>query len=229
MIAIVKRIVRETPRVMTVVVDLEKPISFKTGQCMRWNAPDKKAGRLFSVASPGGENRKELWFTIRILPEGIISSHIPQLEVGDAVTLQGPYGKFVFDDTDTRDIVLIAGGSGISVLRSILLHVLDHGMPNKVHLLFSVINKNEIIYQKELEALAKKHSNFTYTVTVTDDATGWSGNCGRINKKMFDGLFGGYQQAFYICGPPAFMDCAIQLLKEAGVPQERIRIDRWVF
>lgn len=229
MIAIVKRIVRETPRVMTVVVDLEKPISFKTGQCMRWNAPDKKAGRLFSVASPGGENRKELWFTMRVFPEGIISSHIPQLKVGDTVTLQGPYGKFIFDDTDTRDIVLVAGGSGISVLRSILRHVIDNKLPNKIHLLFSVLSKDEIIYREELAELATKHPNFTYTVTVTDDFSGWPGRCGRINRKTFNELFGGYQQTFYICGPPAFMDCAIQLLKEAGVPQERIRIDRWVF
>lgn len=227
--ATVKKVVHETPRVMTVVVDLEKPISFKTGQCMRWNAPDGKAGRLFSVASPGGDYQKELWFTMRIFPEGIISSHLPKLKVGDTVTLQGPYGKFIFDDTDKRDIVLIAGGSGISVLHSILLHILLRRMPNKVHLLFSVINKNEIIYKDEFTRLARTHPNFAYTVTVTDDPTGWQGMCGRINKKMFDELFGDYQQTFYLCGPPAFMDCAIQLLKEAGVPEERMRIDRWAF
>jgi ferredoxin-NADP reductase len=46
---------------------------------------------------------------------------------------------------------------------------------------------------------------------------------------MFVSLFGDFRQTFYICGPPPFIKCAEDILKEQGVAEDRIKIDRWVF
>ena len=227
--ATVKKVMVETPRVLTLVLEPEHGVSFKTGQAMKWNIPGIAASRLYSLASPGGENRKELWFTMRIVEDGRFSPHLRKLKEGDAVELQGPFGKFIFDDKDPRDIGLIAGGSGISVLRAILCHVLDNRLPHKVHLVFSVLNVREIIYKDELQELAKRHPNFTYTIVVTEKDPLWRGHCGYVTKEIFDKEFGDYKERFYICGPQPFIDCAEGLLKEAGVPEERILIDRWTF
>lgn len=232
--ATVKQLIKETPRVYSVVITLPEPIDFKTGQCMRWESldPNKQGGRLYSMACPGGERVQELIFTIRILPEGIVSSHVPQLTVGDTIEVKGPFGKFYFDDTETRDIALIAGGSGISVLRAIYLHVLQKEMPNTVHLLFSVLNEQEIIYKEELAKLAREHSNFSYALTLTEsEPPEWKGHCNIINEAMFNKEFGAnnYKQVFYVCGPPKFIECAENILKSKGVKPEDIKIDRWVF
>lgn len=228
--AIVKEVVQQTPRVYSVTVTLPQPIAFKTGQVMRWNAPVGKAGRLFSIAVPGGVEVTELAFVISILPEGIVSSRVPLLKPGDKVDLVGPHGKFIFDETDTRDIGLIAGGTGISVLRSIYLHVLTQGLPNKVHLLFSVRNREEIIFREELAKLAARYPQFTYTVTLTrEQPEHWDGKYGTINAALLAEEFGNFGSAFYLCGPKAFVENAEVLLAAAGVAPERIHIDRWVF
>ncbi len=231
--ATVKKVIQETPRVYSVVIELEQPVSIKTGQCMRWEAmlPDKKGGRLFSMANAGGDAIREMMFTFRIMPEGMVSSCVPALKSGDTVQVSGPFGKFIFDDTDTRDIVLIAGGTGISVLRAIYDHVLTKGMKNAVHLLFSVLNEKEIIYQKELEELPKQYPQFTTTILYTEAPPELKVHRGLVSEFLFDEEFAGkdYQQVFYICGPPPFIDAAEKILKEKGVTEDRIRIDRWKF
>lgn len=227
--ATITSIIHETPHVLTFVVRLEKPVTFQTGQSMRLGLPGVQFARLYSIASPGGRNISELWFTIRILDDGRFTSHLPSLKAGDSFDIQGPFGKFVFDEKDTHDIALIAGGSGISVMRSIWRYVLENKMKNNIHLLFSVMTVNDVIYKKELEDLAKKYPQFTYTIIVTEAAPEWNGACGLITKKLFDETYGGYKQTFYVCGPPKFIECAEGILHESQVPEERIRIDRWVF
>ncbi|OGY91953.1 MAG: hypothetical protein A3B30_01780 [Candidatus Komeilibacteria bacterium RIFCSPLOWO2_01_FULL_52_15] len=227
--AIIERIITETPRVLSFVVKPGSPMSFKTGQAMRWNIPNVPAGRLFSVATPGGDSVSELWFTIRIFDEGKFTSHLRSLKAGDPIELLGPYGNFIFDETIQRDIGLIAGGSGVSVLRAIYLHVLTKKLPKKVHLVFSVINVDEIIYRKELEDLARTHNNFTYTVVVTEPHPSWKGKTGFVTSQIFSEEFKDYREEFFICGPQPFIDCAETILNGAGVPKERIHIDYWKF
>lgn len=227
--ATIKKIIKETPRVLTFIVEPETPVSFKTGQAMRWNLPGVKVGRLFSVASAGGENIRELQFTIRIFEDGIFTSHLPGLKVGDTIELLGPYGNFIFDSTQAHDLGLIAGGSGISVLRAIYCDVLAKNVSCKVHLVFSALNIDEIIYKDELVELAKTHPNFTYTLVVTEPRPSWKGDTGFVTKEIFDKEFKDYTEEFYVCGPKAFIDCSQGFLHQAGVPDERIHIDQWTF
>ncbi|MBI4090765.1 MAG: FAD-dependent oxidoreductase [Candidatus Komeilibacteria bacterium] len=227
--ATIKQIIKETPRVLTFVVEPETSVSFKTGQAMRWNLPGLKIGRLFSVACAGGENMHELRFTIRIFEDGKFTSHLRGLKVGDSIELSGPYGNFIFEDTRMHDVGLIAGGSGISVLRAIYCNVLEKDTKHKVHLVFSVLNIDEVIYKDELAELAKKYPNFTYTIVVTKPHPSWQGHTGFVTKGIFDQEFKDYKEEFYICGPQAFIDCSEGLLHEAGVTDDRIHIDHWTF
>src|SRR3989344_5431125 len=111
--ATIQKIIQETPRVLTFIVVPERPIAFKTGQAMKWNIPQVPIGRLFSVASPGGDAATELWFTIRISDDGKFTARLRFLKEGDVIELAGPFGKFIFDEADTSDVGLIAGGTGI--------------------------------------------------------------------------------------------------------------------
>jgi NAD(P)H-flavin reductase len=225
--ATIRKIIRENHRVLTFVVEPEKPVSFKTGQAMKWNLPGLKLGRLFSVAIAGGENISELWFTIAIVSDGRFTPNLLKLKGGDKIELQGPFGKFIFEDGGGNDVALIAGGTGISVLRSILYHVLEKDSDVKIHLLFSILTKDDTIYKDELKKLAQDHNNFTYSMVVTDEHPEWQGRCGFVTKEMSDQDFGDYHQEFYICGPKPFIICIEEILKKANVPEERIHIEQW--
>jgi len=227
--ATIKKIIKETPRIKTFIVEPGEPVSFKTGQAMKWNLPDIKIGKLYSVVSPGGENLKELEFTIGIVPNGKFTPHVDLLKEGDVFELTGPFGRFLFDDEDTTDVALLAGGTGISVLRSIARHIIDNKLPIKTHLIFSILNKDEMVYKKELERLVAETDNFTMSWVVTEEHPEWKGRCGFVNKKMFDEDFGDYHQRFYVCGPEGFITCCEKILTESGVPEERINVDRWSF
>lgn len=229
--ATIKTITVETPRVLSFLVKPNQPVGFHTGQAMRWNLPGVPVGRLYSVACPGGGALSELLFTIRIFDDGKLTSHLRALKVGDTIDLMGPYGSFMFNATDPRDVGLIAGGSGISALRAIAHHVLERDTDPKrrVHLVFSVLNVDEIIYKQELAELAARNSRFTYTIVVTEPHPSWSGKTGFVTRAIFDAEFKDYQEQFYICGPQPFIECSDSILKEAGVSPERIHIDQWKF
>lgn len=229
----VKKIKRETPSVVTLVVEPETPVDFISGQAMRWEALTGKGGRLFSIANAGGKGIRELWFTMKELPGGVVSSYAARLAVGDTVVLRGPYGKMAFDATDRRDIGFIAGGSGISVLRSMYEYALTHALPNKLTLLVSAPREREIIYADELKEISKKYKKFSCTVTLTrEQPPNWTGERGHIEDEMFARVFGAEKiptMIFYICGPKTFIDRAQSILQNRGVAPADIRVDKWVF
>lgn len=225
--ATIKKITKENSRVLTFLVEPEKPVSFQTGQAMSWTIPGVKIKRLYSIASAGGKDVTELWFTIAMKSDGRFTSNLPKLKVGDQIELAGPFGKFIYDGKDKKDVALIAGGTGISVLRAILHHILDKKVPIKVHLLFSIMTLEDTIYKEELEKLAEENDNFTYSMVVTNEHSKWKGRCGYVNKQMLDEDLGDYQQEFFICGPQPFIECVQDILKTKNVPPERVHIDHW--
>lgn len=227
--ATIQKVIEENHRVKTFVVELSEPVNFTSGQAMRWQIPGVKIGRLFSIVSPGGEGVRTMEFTAAIVPGGMFTPHMNELKVGDTIELTGPFGKFLFDANDKTDVALIAGGTGISVMHSIVRTIVDKNLPLRVHLLFSILTVDDTIYKDELERLAREHENFTYSLVVTKEHPEWKGRCGFVNAQMFGEDFGDFHQRFYICGPEAFIECVQGILAEKNVPKERIFIDRWSF
>ena len=227
--AVIKNIINQTSCINTYELELDEPVTFQTGQSMKWKLPNVKVTRLFSIASPGGENKKQLEFTIRLLDDGQFTSHLYDAKVGDEIELTGPFGKYIFDPSDGHEVALIAGGSGISVLRSILRYVVDNGFKNKVHLLFGVLTIDDIVYKDELKRIADEHDNFTYSLVITEPHPDWNGRTGYVTAEMFDEDFKDYKQTFYICGPEPFIEVVEKILTDKKVPEEKIRVDRWTF
>lgn len=138
----VSRIVKESSDVKSVYfrpID-EKPIMIpKRGQyiCIRWNIPgyDHEISREYSLSEFPQDN--EYRISVRLLDNGLVSGFIHnQLKVGDKVRIAPPSGQFVYDDSDeSKTVLILAGGIGITPLISILDEALDKG--RKVSLLYS--------------------------------------------------------------------------------------------
>ena len=134
---------------------LENKFEFISGQFIKLKIKGSDLTRAYSISSPGGKT-KEIKLTIKVYEDGNFTKEVNKLKVGDLLNIEGPYGDFTFNGDTDKNIVLIAGGSGISTLYGIIRFVLDNNYKNKIKLIYSSRNSEEIIYKNEIEKHKKK-------------------------------------------------------------------------
>ncbi|MBS3134400.1 hypothetical protein J4214_04165 [Candidatus Woesearchaeota archaeon] len=235
----ISSIFEETPDVRTLRFNLDKPMDYKPGQFLmigkdiNYNSEIKKIKRAFSIStSPTTRNYFEI--TVKKEKNGLFTPVIFQLNEGDELEVSGPFGMFVYQrelEDKYTEIVLIAGGTGIAPLRSILNYVLDNNIKIKVNLLYSVRTPESIIYKKEIQEIKKKHNNFSSVITVTrpdESNEEWEGQKGRITKELINEIVDELEKAvFFICGPTQMVEDLIRSLKELNARTDQIKIEKW--
>lgn len=188
-----------------------------------------QAVRSYSIASPPGDGRIEL--TVEELADGEVSPYlVEEMRVGDRLELLGPVGGyFIWQPTMGGPLLLIAGGSGIAPLMSMLRTRVTSGSDTPVRLLYSVRAEQNIIYRDDLKAFAQLPGvEVIYTFTRTPPE-GWSGYARRIDLDLLHQVAwpeGDGAQA-YVCGPTAFVENATAGLGMLDYPPERIRTERF--
>jgi len=222
----IKNIERETKDTKIFTLKLENEFEFVSGQCIKLSIPEVDFSRPYSISSPGGRT-DEITLTIKICGDGNFTKEVDNLKVGDFVNIEGPYGSFTFDGSTDKNIVLIAGGSGISTLHSIMRFILDNGYKNKIKLLYSTKTPEEITYKKEIEELRNKRDNFDALITITNENEEWKGHKGRLTKSELDVHIEDKESLIYICGPLGFVNFIIEKLKEIGINEENIKTERY--
>ena len=190
-----------------------------------------RAERSYSIASPPEVSELEL--TVDRLEDGEVSPFLTgQLQPGDMIQLRGPIGGyFVWSAVEQqRPLLLVGGGSGVVPLMCILRHRKLAGSMVPTALLYSSRTRDDVIYHRELTALARSDPHFTLRMTLTRDAAqGWSGQVGRIDLPSIQALLKGLGGAVdsYVCGPNGFVEAASVLLLQAGQPRDAIRTERF--
>lgn len=219
---------QETPTAKTFTLALPQPRSFWPGQhfVVRLTAPDGyRAQRSYSIASAPSDSA-EVDLTVEILPGGEVSGFLNEAaEVGDVLEVRGPIGgHFAWD---LRPALGVAGGSGVVPLMSMLRHARKLGQPDLFRLVVSVRRPEELYYSAEIQA---PDASIVFTRTVPD---GHVRPPGRLTARdlaaALDGDRGVGDRDVYVCGSTAFCDAATQLAAAAGVPAERIRVERFGF
>ena len=181
----------------------------------------------YSVASSPHEHKK---LELCVRKAGDTTSNLFLLEKGDEVTVLGPFGNFLLEEPMAREVVLIAGGTGIAPLMSMLRYVMSKRVKAHVTLIFSCKTQNDFLYRDELEHFADEHDNFSLIVTLTqeDKGTDWAGPRGRVDEELFKEVIRDRHHAdCYVCGPPGFVDAAIEILGDLGVPEEHMHREKW--
>jgi ferredoxin-NADP reductase len=197
-----------------------KPGQFLT---FRWTIDGQRLSRSYTISSSAvHDNYVEI--TPKRMENGCASVFLNErAKPGLRVEASGPYGRFCFDETLHKSIVLIAAGSGITPMISILRYIDDLALPTPITLLYFVRTDADIIFQSELERLTRSLPNFKYEVCLSRPGPTWKGSSGRITEKIVSeqvidlGL-----PTFFLCGPKGFMDDARQILSTLGVKQDRI-------
>jgi ferredoxin-NADP reductase len=231
LVATVAETVPETARVVTLRLEVPGWPDHRAGQHVdvRLTAEDGySAQRSYSIASPPGSERLEL--TVERIDDGEVSPYLTTVaEVGDQLELRGPIGGwFVWDGTDTAPVLLVGGGSGVVPLRSILRHHAASGSTAAMHLVYSARTLGDLIYRRELEALAGPRRAVTVTLT-REPGHDWPGRRGRVDAALLAeaGWPPSVQPHCYVCGPTGFVEAVADDLVGLGHEPGRIRTERF--
>jgi glycine betaine catabolism B len=203
----------------------ERPLCAKPGQFLtfQWTIDGQRVTRSYTISSsPVHENYVEI--TPKRMENGCVSIFLNERAMpGLAVEASGPYGRFYFDETLHKSIVLIAAGSGITPMISMMRYIDDLELATPVTLLYCVRTGADIIFENELSRLSRSLPNFKYEVCVSRPDPTWKGRSGRLTEEFVSEKVTNLgSHTFFVCGPKGFMDNARQILSTLGVNQDRI-------
>ena len=146
------------------------------------------------------------------------------LKKGQTLEISGPYGNMVLPEKIPASITLIAGGSGIAPLMSILRYLTTTNSSTKISVLYSTKTLKETAYRDELQTLASQ-AKITYISTLTEES--WGGTTGRILRPFLEQHLPTKEGIFFICGPKDMIKDTSQALKDIGVQEQSIIIERY--
>jgi 3-ketosteroid 9alpha-monooxygenase subunit B len=221
---VVRKIDRETDDACSIV--LEPPagfdFSYRPGQflTLRLPAADGYVGRQYSLcSSPHVDDH--LRIAVKRVRDGIASNWINDaLTVGAEIDCLPPGGVFTpksFED----DLLLFAGGSGITPVLSILKSALAIGSGHVV-LVYANQHERAVMFAEVLRELAEQHPERLHVVHWLESVQGLPS---RPLLRAFIAPYSSYTA--FLCGPSPFMETVTHALRDCGVPPARIHIERF--
>jgi ferredoxin-NADP reductase len=224
----------ETPSVRTIAFTLPQWSGHLAGQHVdiRLTAEDGyQAERSYSIAS-AAENPALMEITVERIADGEVSPFLTEeLLVGDTLEIRGPIGGyFTWRPTFGAPLMLIAGGSGVVPLMSMLRSREHSSKRVSAALLYSVREREKIIYKPELERLASTKNGLTVTVTLTRESPAdWAGEIGRVDERMLQmhAIAPELRPIIFVCGPTLFVESVAEHLLRLGYPESAIKTERF--
>lgn len=232
--ATVARIVDLTPTIKALHLALDKPLHFQAGQYVQLEIPGLGQSRAFSIANaPAAVERSgEIELNVRRVPGGAGTGHLHDtLKPGHRLRLAGPYGRFFVRKSAQVPLLFMAGGSGLSSPRSMILDLLDGGCTQPITLVYGQRCLDELYYDDEFRALAAAHANFSYLPVLSNEGgdTGWTGARGFVHdaaKAAFPAGFAGRKA--YLCGPPPMVEACIATLMQGRLFERDIYTEKFI-
>ena len=232
----VKEIEKETEEAATLHFwhPLNEVVAYRPGQFLTILLPvdDKKIRRSYSMSSSPYTD-VSLAITIKRVPGGYASNLLlDSIKVGDTLEVMEPMGAFFPKQSDdqTRQVVFVGAGSGITPLFSILKSILMVEPESEVFLIYGSRNEDSIIFKNKLEALQAKYGErFKVVHTLSQPSENWEGEKGRLNKshllKIVEKLptLNKAEAEFFLCGPDDMMEEAHRALSILAIPDNKIR------
>jgi ferredoxin-NADP reductase len=220
-----------TPTIISFTLEPETApvIEYQPGQFVMVGIYDQSghvvAKKPYSVCSTP-TNKQTLQLSYKV--QGVFTNQLAKLNESDRVAIAGPFGVFTLHSPLERDIVLLAGGIGLTPLLSMLRYAADTGITQNITLFYAVRTPEELAFKAELEDLAKQHPNIKCIFFAESAPEGWAGELGRITpeqlQKHAQPLVA---KDYFICGPPIFIQVMTELLQNNGVPAQQVHSEKF--
>lgn len=207
---------------------LDRPMVFYPGQFLEVEVPGRAGEwRSYSMASsPSHENEVDL--VILEIPGGLFSGRLDTLAPGDPLRLRGPYGTSYLRDGG-EPILLVAGGSGIAPMLSILEFAAEESDPRPMTFFYGARTAADLPLQDRIAALQARGSNVRYRPALSEptETCEWKGRVGMIAQVIQRDLEDASGFDAYICGPPPMCDTVSLILAAKGLPDGHTFLDRF--
>jgi phenol/toluene 2-monooxygenase (NADH) P5/A5 len=226
-------LVNLTPTIKGVFIELEADgIEFQAGQYVNVHLPGVERPRAFSMSNqPNSKNLLEL--NIRHVPNGRGTTYIhKELKIGERLQMSGPLGRFFVRKSDPQPVIFMAGGSGLSSPKSMVLDMLEgDGDQRKITLVYGARNRAELYYHDLFLDLAGKHPNFRYVPALSEPTQGcdWDGFRGFVHEAASDCFNNDFRShKAYLCGPPVMIEACIRTLMKGRLFERDIYTEKFV-
>ena len=216
------------------LVELKLPpheqFEFRAGQYIDFLLPDGRR-RSFSMAnSPSSSERLELH--IRNVPGGSFTDRVfNEMKIKDMLRIQGPFGTFIMRADNNRPAIMIAGGTGLAPLKSMLEKVREDGCDRPLHLYWGARTAIDLYFDKELHHWAQELDCLRYTAVLSEasEVDEWTGATGWVHEAVmaaFPDLTG---MDVYASGPPPMIDAIQQHFPLIGLEQGHFYFDSFEY
>jgi ferredoxin-NADP reductase len=183
--------------------------------------------RAYSIASPPDGERFAL--CLNRVQDGYMSNYLCDLELGAAISAQGPFGNFILRPP-LRDTVFIATGTGIAPYRSMLQWLFadpSRHQDKQFWLLFGSRTERDIYYHDEFLALAADHGNFHYLPTLSRADVNWKGLRGYVQEHVPEIVKDRIDMHAYICGLDKMVSANRELLRGLAWDRKSILYEKY--
>ena len=231
--AIVEKVIKHTDNVCTYVLTPERRCPrYKPGQFLHFAIDNYDPSfqwpesRVFSIAN-SPTRKKNIKITIAIKGE-FTKRMYNEIKEGDKVWLKFPYGDFTFNINE-KNIVLIAGGTGITPFLSFLEYAIDNNIDSKINLYYGIRSKELLLFEKIISECEKKLINFNKSFYVEEiDNIEDKFIKGRLDiEQILNKTDKKENTIFYLSGPVDMVNNFQGFLKNNGINDSQIRIDKW--
>lgn len=210
-------------RELRLAIEAGGPFCFSAGQYVQIEFAPGMSGH-YSMASMPAEEK--LAFQLRRTADGKTSSYVAQdLKLGDKVKVSGPLGSSYLRGRHAGPVLLVAGGSGLAPIYSILRTLLERGSGERVVLYFGVRSERDVYHERLLADLAANHRNFSYEIVLSEPGGESARRRGLVHQAVAEDLAYAAGYTAYLAGPPAMVEAAGQLLLGRGVARRDIHAD----
>jgi predicted ferric reductase len=213
-------VIPETAGVVSIVIQGRhlSELRAEPGQFFRWRFLTEGSwgtAHPFSLSAPPVGNRLRL--TVKALGDG--SGRLQHVPVGTRVIAEGPYGAMTAARRTRRDVLLIAGGVGITPMRA-LFETIPVTPGQDLTLLYRAKDRGQVVFRTELDALAeRRHARVIYLLGDDQDLLS-----ARSLLRLVPGLV---QRDVYVCGPPGLSAAVRASLLQAGLPLSHLHEERF--
>jgi NAD(P)H-flavin reductase/ferredoxin len=201
--------------------------NFLPGQYVDLHVPGAEgARRSFSLSNLPGDGHIEL--IIRRYPEGRLSGMLGDaIRAGTELSFTGPYGAFHLRRS-TRPILMLAAGSGMGPILSLLRQLAGEGSERPVRFFFGARTQQDLFYTDLIAELGKQLADYSFTSVLSRED--WEGERGYVQDAV-DAFLEATEledPEVYMCGPPAMIEAAQEMLEQKhGIPDQRIHHDKF--
>ena len=222
-VGVVTDIRQDTPDVKTFRVvgkDGKKLFEHIPGQCAMLSVPGVSEAMISITSSP--TNKEYMEFSVKKC--GCLSTWLHEMDVGQQITVRGPYGNGFPVDTELKgkDLLFIAGGIGLAPLRSVINYVRDKRSDyGSVQIVYGSRSKADLVDYQEIIDEWMKTEGVEVNLTIDNPQDDWDGHVGFIPNYVKE-LNPDIRKTILMCGPPIMIKFTLNGLKELGFKDTRV-------